>query len=212
MVAAASQQRRGFLAGYSGHALVVADAAVLTGCQLNGYFATEAATENPLGLEYLGHENDTLLQYSPSDGHVILGIGNNHARRTVAQFFRSAGFETATIAHPASTVSTYASIGAGSFVGANASVNAMVEIGQDCIINTGAIVEHGCRIGCGSHVAPGAILCGDVTVGSLCFIGAGSVIKQGVSIGDRAVVGAGAVVLNDLPADEQWVGVPARQR
>ena len=49
-----------------------------------------------------------------------------------------------------------------------------------------------------------------VKIGSNCWIGAGSAIVAGVTIGDNSVIGAGSVVTGNVPANEIWLGVPAR--
>ncbi|MDD3080053.1 MAG: acyltransferase [Paludibacter sp.] len=41
-------------------------------------------------------------------------------------------------------------------------------------------------------------------------IGAGSVILGGITIGENAMIGAGSVVTKDVPANELWVGNPAK--
>lgn len=41
-------------------------------------------------------------------------------------------------------------------------------------------------------------------------IGAASVILGGITIGENAMIGAGSVVTKDIPANELWVGNPAR--
>ena len=41
-------------------------------------------------------------------------------------------------------------------------------------------------------------------------IGAGAVILGGIIIGENAMIGAGSVVTKDVPADELWIGNPAR--
>ncbi|MFT3754066.1 MAG: acyltransferase [Paludibacter sp.] len=41
-------------------------------------------------------------------------------------------------------------------------------------------------------------------------IGAASVILGGVTIGENALIGAGSVVTKDVPANELWVGNPAK--
>jgi UDP-2-acetamido-3-amino-2,3-dideoxy-glucuronate N-acetyltransferase len=41
-------------------------------------------------------------------------------------------------------------------------------------------------------------------------IGAGSVVLGGVTIGENAMIGAGSVVTKDIPANELWMGNPAR--
>ena len=41
-------------------------------------------------------------------------------------------------------------------------------------------------------------------------IGAAAVILGGVTIGENALIGAGSVVTKDIPANELWVGNPAK--
>lgn len=41
-------------------------------------------------------------------------------------------------------------------------------------------------------------------------IGANSTILPGITIGEKAMVGAGSVVTKDIPANELWLGSPAR--
>ena len=41
-------------------------------------------------------------------------------------------------------------------------------------------------------------------------VGANATILAGITIGENAMVGAGSVVTKDVPADEVWVGNPAR--
>lgn len=41
-------------------------------------------------------------------------------------------------------------------------------------------------------------------------IGAASTILGGVTIGENAMIGAGSLVTKDVPANELWVGTPAR--
>lgn len=41
-------------------------------------------------------------------------------------------------------------------------------------------------------------------------IGAGCVILGGITIGQNAMIGAGSVVTKDIPANELWVGSPAK--
>jgi UDP-2-acetamido-3-amino-2,3-dideoxy-glucuronate N-acetyltransferase len=41
-------------------------------------------------------------------------------------------------------------------------------------------------------------------------IGAGSIILGGITIGENALIGAGSVVTKNVPANELWLGNPAR--
>ncbi len=84
-----------------------------------------------------------------------------------------------------------------------------VTIGDNVLLNTGAIIEHDCAIGDHVHIAPGAILCGNVTVGEGAHIGAGAVVRQGIRIGAWSIVGCGAVVVKDVPDGVMVFGNPA---
>ena len=64
---------------------------------------------------------------------------------------------------------------------------------------------------------PGAVISGNVDIGEACYIGTNASVRHGTPaqkmvIGARSVVGMGGVVLNDVAADTQVVGVPAKPR
>lgn len=197
------------LLGYSGHGLVVAEAALCNSVRLRGYLELEPKEDNPYQLDYLGAERGLISPEKSGFDQILPGIGDNTIRRKATQMLRAKGFRISSVVHRDSLVSNIAIIQSGAFVGRGAMINPRAEIGEDTIINTGAIVEHGVSIGSGSHIAPGAVICGDVFIGEMCFVGAGAVIKQGVRIGAGAMIGGGAVVLSDVPAKERWLGVPA---
>lgn len=48
------------------------------------------------------------------------------------------------------------------------------------------------------------------TIRNNASIGAGSIILGGITIGENALIGAGSVVTKDIPANELWLGNPAR--
>jgi acetyltransferase-like isoleucine patch superfamily enzyme len=83
-------------------------------------------------------------------------------------------------------------------------------MGEACIINTAASVDHESVLGDGVHVAPGAVLTGCVQVGDHSMIGAGAVVLPRIKIGKDVVVGAGAVVTRDIMDGKVVYGIPAR--
>jgi len=199
------------LLGYSGHGLVVAEAALLGGMHLEYYAELQPATANPFGLTYLGFEGANDFQGWGKGYAFILGIGDNKVRAKVAKLVMSKGEKLLNVIHPDASVSTTVRIGQGVLVARHASVNPMASIGDGAIINTGSIVEHDCIVSRFVHVAPGAVLCGNVTIGEGSFIGAGSVVRQGINIGKDALAGAGAVIIKDIPDTQWWAGNPARK-
>lgn len=48
------------------------------------------------------------------------------------------------------------------------------------------------------------------TIKANASIGAGSVILGGITIGENVLIGAGSVVTKNVPANELWLGNPAR--
>ncbi len=136
------------------------------------------------------------------------GVGDNHHRK-------QAWDAAVKVLFPLSYVFglfsyTVYSGGSGLIAMPSAYIGDGVKIGDNVLVNTGAIIEHDCAIGDHVHIAPGAILCGNVTVGEGAHIGAGAVIRQGIRIGAWAVVGCGAVVVKDVPDGVTAIGNPAR--
>ncbi|MDG1278244.1 MAG: acetyltransferase [Algoriphagus sp.] len=198
------------LVGYSGHGFVVADAALESGLILLGYTEINEQSLDPFNLKYLGDESDPNFKEWETDKKFILGIGDNKIRQKVANYILSKNMEFLNVIHPSSSISKTFTMGIGNFISKNVSINPLARIGDLCIINTSAVIEHECSIGNAVHIAPGAVLAGNVSVGDLSFIGANSVIKQGIRIGRNVVVGAGSVVIKNIGDNETVVGNPAK--
>lgn len=197
--------------GYSGHGLVVAEAALLLKWHILGYYDFVKSEKDPFGLAYLGYEEKDRLP-SPFDVSVLIGLGDNAQRSKKTSMLRQLGYALPALIHPFSNISATASLGSGVFINRGVCVNTAARIGDDVILNTGCIVEHECLIGNGAHIAPGAVLAGNVRIGPGSFIGANSVIRQGINIGAGVVIGAGSVVVKDVPDHSTVYGNPARIR
>lgn len=199
------------IVGYSGHALVVADAAIAMGMSLTHYCDIKKTKLDLFQLEYLGFEGDENFEGWHGDYRFILGVGNNEIRNRTGLKVLSHNKQLLNVIHPSASYSKHFEMGTGNFISRQVSVNALSKIGNFCILNTACIIEHECQIGNAVHIAPGAVLAGNVVVGDLSFIGANAVIKQGVKIGSNVIVGAGSVVLNDVPDNCKIVGNPGRK-
>lgn len=200
------------LFGYSGHAIVVAEAIQLSGYEIIGYYDKTECDLNLFNIPYLGFEgHDKVLQQVKSSAVCFfVCIGDNLIRRRLSELLQTQGLKSPLICHPYSFVSSLASIGQGTFIAVRAIVNPLAKVGKGVILNSGAIVEHDCKVGDYTQLASGAILSGGVRVGENSFIGANAVIKQGLQIGSNVIIGAGAVVLQDVPDGQTWVGNPAK--
>jgi len=193
--------------GYSGHAFVCIDIALLRNLNILGYYDFEKVENNPYNLDYLGIEEN----FNVHDTSLFCSIGNNTKRQQVFDKINSVKKNMFTkLIHPSAIISKSSHVFDNVLVSAGAIVNSFSSIGKGSIINTSAVVEHECQIKSFVHIAPGAILTGNVTVGNRSFIGAGSVVKQGVKICDDVIIGAGSVVLGDITEPGTYIGAPTK--
>jgi sugar O-acyltransferase (sialic acid O-acetyltransferase NeuD family) len=201
-----------YVYGAGGHGKVVADVLRAAKHPPAG-FLDDAACRcevSLVGLPVLdARQWMTRIQESHRIG-VALGIGDNQARREVADLCRCYGVEILTAVHPSSVLSPAATIGAGTVVMPLTVINADAHLGAGVIINTGTVIEHDCVVDEYAHISPNAVLGGGVHVGSFSHLGLGVAVLPGVSIGSRSIIGAGAVVVRDIPDDVVAMGVPAR--
>ncbi|MEO5777855.1 MAG: acetyltransferase [Flavobacterium sp.] len=198
------------IVGYSGHGLVVSDAALASEMNLKYYSEINEQIKNPYNLVYLGDENKEDFAGWNSENAFILGIGDNAIRYKIAHFILSKNKKILNVIHPTASISDNVLIGKGNFISKNTSINPLAQIGNFCIINTGAIIEHECIISDAVHIAPGAVLAGNVKIGERSFVGANAVIKQDVTIGKDVIIGAGSVIINDVEDGQTVVGNPGR--
>lgn len=208
---------RYILWGSAGHAKVLASLIALSGGRVVALFDNnpQAASVLPGVPLYIGKEGFAHWIESEPERQGLCGlaaIGGMHGRDRLAvnECFRAHGVRVETVVHPQASVCVTASLGAGTQVLAQAVVAADVCIGEACIINHRAAVDHESVVGDGVHLAPGATLCGCVKIGNNVMIGAGAVVLPRVTIGENTVVGAGTVVTRNLPAGVVAVGNPAR--
>jgi sugar O-acyltransferase (sialic acid O-acetyltransferase NeuD family) len=180
---------------------------------LAGFVDGDPSKRNALTLPYLG--TDDFLARAVKEGftHFVLGVGSTRAnglRQNLYQLACENGLSPAALIHPSSILSKQATVGKGCHLLARTLVQPGAELGDNVLVNSGAIIEHNCIIDSHVHLAPGAVVCGGVRIGSGSHIGAGAVILQGRQLGQRVLVGAGAVVVHDVPDGKTVKGVPAR--
>jgi sugar O-acyltransferase (sialic acid O-acetyltransferase NeuD family) len=111
--------------------------------------------------------------------------------------------------HSTAFVANGVTIGLGSQILAHATVCVDTIIGDCCIINTAASVDHDCQIGNGVHICPGVKIAGCVEVEDYATLGTGAIVLPRIKIGSGAIIGAGAVVIKDVTPRTIVVGNPA---
>ena len=205
---------RPILLGGGGHGSVLVDALLACGIVVHGVVDRRPASEVRTKIVPLLGDDDWLGGQSASTVVLINGIGANPSTRARQEAFcrwRGAGYAFLSVIHPAAVVSPGCTLGRGVQALARCVMQTGALVGDNAVVNTGAIVEHDADIADHAFVGPGAIVCGDAKVGRGAFIGAGAVVLPGIRIGDGAVVGAGATVVDDVPEGAVVMGTPARQ-
>ena len=114
-------------------------------------------------------------------------------------------------------------------IGPNCSIGALAHIGRDVTIGEGSRIQGGAYIadrtelGSNVFIGPNATILNDryppsrdsskwtpVKVLEGVVIGGGATILPGLTIGENAVLGAGATLTKNIPANQVWVGNPAK--
>lgn len=199
------------IVGASGHGKVIADIAEQLGFIVKFY---DDAYPNKTNIKHWAIQGTCAdliaLHTTPID--VVVAIGNNEIRQQKIQLLQKNSFNLITLIHPTAVISKYAVIAAGTVVFAGAIINAFAKVGEGCIINTSAVVEHDCTIGDFTHICPNVALAGGVIVGSKSWVGIGSQVRQLITIGDNCLIGAGSTVVKNIPKNVTVFGSPAVPR
>lgn len=199
------------LIGGGGHALSLLE--TLTDYdQLAGYADLQPSDMMP--ISYLGNDEEVLAKYLPDMYNIQVTLVytsdvNLQLRKRIIEKYKNYFFHTFVASTALVTVHTV--LGDGCVVMENAVINRS-ELGKNTVVNTGAIIEHGCKIGNNCFIGPGAIICGGVTVGDNTIIGAGTIVRDDVSIASDCTIGMGSLVTKDIKDAGIYHGQPARLR
>lgn len=141
---------------------------------------------------------------------VHVAIGDNHERQERVAQLTAMGFVLTSVISSRSYIGYATNVGDGSFVHAFAQVGAECQIGRGCIIQGHTTVAHGSVLGDYVQMASGVNVAGNCQLDNGVFLGLGAAVLPRVRIGRNAVIGANAVVREDVPDNAVVVGNPGR--
>ena len=197
------------LVGAGGHALSLAEFAA---DRIAGYLARG---ENPgMPGKWLGGDED--LERWVEEGYrfhmafVYSKMPWMEARKKLLDLYQQRGGKFVSLISPTAIVTPHSEIGEGSAVMQGAIVN-RARLGENVVVNSGAIVEHDCTVGENTFIGPGAVIGGFTKIGNNCFIGLGARVSNNVTIGDNISIAMGAVVTNSLTEPGIYHGTPLRR-
>jgi len=196
------------IVGASGHGKVVAELAELLGYKVIFFDDSYPEQQQIEHWPVVGVFEDLLCNQKQYP-EAIVAIGHNGIRSQMSEQLEQKNFTLPTLVHPTAYVSKHTIISKGTVVLAKAVVNAFSQIGRNCIINTGVIVEHDCKLGDSVHLSPSVSLAGGTKVGDASWLGISSVTKQLIDIGAHTIIGANSTVLQNMPSNVTAFGSPA---
>lgn len=200
------------IVGAGGHAKVIADILLQNGEYEIAGLIDKTAKEGFWGIPVLG-DDDYLAELYRTEKirYAFVALGNGKLREKISQHILDIGYQLINAISHHAVLSPTCKVGLGVAVMPGAVINAEAEIGNGCIVNTNASVDHEVKVGEYSHIAPGCAISGCVQIGRHCLIGTGSRIIDKIRIGDYVTVGAGAAVIRDHMETGTVVGIPARK-
>ncbi|GAA5081954.1 sugar O-acyltransferase (sialic acid O-acetyltransferase NeuD family) [Thermocatellispora tengchongensis] len=116
----------------------------------------------------------------------------------------------ATLIHPTASVSRSSTVGPGSVIMAQTVLTASVRVGPHVSVMPHVTLTHDDEVSGFATLAGGVRLAGSVRVETGAYLGAGALVGENLTIGAFALVGMGSVVTRDVPAEQVWLGAPAR--
>src|SRR5713226_1512473 len=119
--------------GAGGHGKVAADTALA----MDRYSEIEFLDDDPalIGTTVLGLPVVSGVGVIRAESEFFIAVGDNSRRADIAGRIRVFGVQLATLRHPSSLVSSFATVGEGSLIMPRAVVNAEARIGTNCIVN-----------------------------------------------------------------------------
>ena len=161
------------LMGGGGHCRSAIDVIEAEGCHhIIGVLEQPSfVSSEVLGYPVLGADDD-LSRFVVDGVGVLVTMGQIKTAEIRARAFiaaKIAGASQPAIVSPRAHVSRHARVSAGTIVMHGAVVNAGCEIGENCIVNSMALVEHDVAVGDHTHIATGARVNGGVTIGPRCL-------------------------------------------
>jgi len=198
------------IVGAGGHAVSVANVAMSAGYNVIAFVDSEKQGQQLLGIPIIARDM-CLKRYI--DTNYAIAIGDNSVRERVSlefiDFLPKIRFPF--IVHSSAVVSYNTYIGMGTVIMPNATIGPNSRIGEFCIINTNASIDHDCSMADFSSVAPGVTAGGNVKIGKSSAVSIGAVIKHGTSISEDVVIGASSYVSKDIGSAIVCYGTPAKE-
>jgi sugar O-acyltransferase (sialic acid O-acetyltransferase NeuD family) len=184
--------------GAGGHGKVVGEIATLNKYEIIDFFDDKVNEIKNFPFTVRDTE-EFLKQNLKNYNNFFVAIGNNEVRKKKINFLKNKKVNVVKLFHPNSIVSKLSTVGEGTCVMANATINPGTVIKEGVIINTSASIDHDCVIDDFAHISPNCSLSGNVKVGKFTHLGTGTSVHPGILIGNNVKIAVGSKVFKNIP-------------
>lgn len=138
--------------------------------------------------------------YSPDEYSMFIAVPYTNLNKTRAEIFDQAkakGYKLFSYVNSKAITWGDLDIGENCFILEGNVIQPFVKIGNNVILWSGNHVGHHSTIGDHCFIASHVVISGKVTIGPYCFLGVNSTVRDGINIAKDCIIGAGAVILED---------------
>ncbi|MBB5866167.1 acetyltransferase [Xanthomonas sp. 3058] len=156
---------------------------------------------------------DLEQHYPPGQYEVFVAIPATQLNRLRTRFFQDMlrrGYRCASYVSTRAFVWRNAQIGANCFIFEGNVIQPFTRVGDNCILWSGNHIGHRTVVQDNVFIASHAVISGYCEIGRGSFIGVNATLSDKVRIAADNVIGAGALVTRDTEAERVYVGSPAR--
>lgn len=151
--------------------------------------------------------------HPPERAEVFVAIpatGLNRLRTRLYLDARGRGYRCARYVSSRAFVWRNAEIGENCFVFEGNVIQPFTRIGDNCILWSGNHIGHRTVVGDNVFIASHAVVSGYCEIGAGSFVGVNAACNDGIRVAADNVIGAGALVIRDTEPGRVYVGSPAR--
>jgi sugar O-acyltransferase (sialic acid O-acetyltransferase NeuD family) len=139
--------------------------------------------------------------YPPTDFAMFVAVGYQDLNRLRAEkcaHCRAKGYSLVSYVSSRASVAPNAQVGENCLVLEGAVVQPFSVIGNDVFLWAGNLVGHHAVIGDHVYVAGNVVIAGGTTVEPYCFLGVGAILGHEITVGSESFLGAGALITKSV--------------
>ena len=150
--------------------------------------------------------------YPPSEHALFAAIGYKSVRmhRYLYEKIADMGYPVASYVSSKAIVNSRCQIGENCLILPGVILEPDVQIEENCFVNSGAIVSHHTKIGAHSILAAGSLIGGYCEIGECSLIGFNATVAELLHVASETLLAAGSVLLQDTDPCTMYGGSPAK--